>query len=83
MNYRCGYCLQAFAWEDGTYQYVRSMILLHLGRCSTYGARSLSPEERSAEATRVTDELFVLPSENDRRARPDPREGLRKHREPH
>ena len=82
MNYRCGYCLQAFAWEDGTYQSVRSMILLHLGRCSTYGARSLSAGERSAEATRVTDELFVLPGESARPARPDVREGSRKRREP-
>ena len=66
MNYRCTFCLQDFAWESGSYQYVRSMILMHLGRCSTYGARSLSAGERTAEAARLADELFVIPTQRER-----------------
>lgn len=61
MNFRCWYCHNEFSWEEGSYSYIRTKILLHLEACDA--TRELDAHARATDASWAADRLFHYPAE--------------------
>jgi hypothetical protein len=57
VDHLCGFCGQRVSWDEGSYPYVRTLIIVHLSRCEI-ASKVLSYDGITVEATRMADSLF-------------------------
>jgi hypothetical protein len=62
VHYRCRFCHQEVAFENGRYPYIHTMVLLHLSACEEATMR-LQRGEIDAESFTIADRLIDHPTD--------------------